>query len=1272
MTKFFHSLLFLLFILLIFVLCSHQTPSPDPQANDILPPDKIADETRETALSLPEDENSDILRDGSFDFGMLLPLKLSISLNGYDLSGQDVETTPDITDYLTDTPPRAIVILSKIPTEKEVLPQKRKGRVIQRKSSRFNSKRFRSSDSPAVTEKGRYIPAGPVAYIGRTLESGTLEADVSIPSDDADYELAIIADGFWPRVVQIQNLAQYVTIARGMGLLCNEDSTAADLADRDGDLVPDIYDAFPDNATYAFSSTIPFEPDRFLTIAYEDNFPNVGDADYNDFIARYAVTILKNADNQVVELKGGVEAIARAAGYDHRFGIRVKFKEQSAQVKLESFNHKGDAIVSQGGINSTLAPSGPIAVTGAVNIDIWNNTKQAFTRLNGGSGIDNGYYDQPRSYGHRAKFSIVFDSPVSEDAISTVPYDPYLYVHNTGYDVHLIGHRPLPGSNNPHYTRDWNFRDPNGFPRALLIPFDWAYPREQVHIETAYTQFIDWRTSNGQNESDWYIRIVDPLNYAEENVLMQADGAQIITPGAGGVITQEEKFTITFPAGAVTDTTVYLVNAAQSLSEIPFVPSPENCPELDSEDEPDYSTWPEECRPQNLPINPIDPGYIVTPSGNFNQPVQVCINMDTAHLEDMDMEARDLSVVVNNESENKWEPKQTSFNATTGQICATTEHFSPISFTVYRIDDTDTGTLADIFLDYKDECAEINPPKIQTDVCIRKDNGTIDRSISPYIMMSVGKIHFPIPNPACREISKGEIDNPYYVNNIDGNINNVLANEWNNASEDKTICGAVSGQRLINEFVKPKDQGGMGLRKVNWYTDGGQWVSVPGPPPFEFIEHPEYRCNENTTTGLCFNRWADKLDRSEELFWMLNVDGNTGFQWNKGDFETVKWRPQGITSNTYATYSGTKKYLVVSWYVTEYWKVRYPYAKGVRLTFIDVTDMDNIKYAHLYLVGPLTEDIQINKKYIPIKDNAKSARQFRQYLGGKFEYIPAHAGGIEWYQNYIYVPDTGNGFRVFDVRDIMVGADIPDDKGYVGYFSGSKKVYARGYSYILPQKFYYKNLNTKLRILMDSSSGDDYAGNFSFVSQGIDNMTIFGNTLDWHYLLTGEYYENGSSAGNLHKYYLWGSGLLVTNPMEFSESDSISLQHGATRIQGAFKHGSNVFLNQSGYKPNNECQYFWDIDDGLNQVFTSARFLVYDASNPVSTIFKTPYTWPHGLEDMHYVTGSDNLWTLTEFESDYDKRNTDEDVICSPKVDPRDYGYENGRYVFSVKLEDYE
>lgn len=139
------------------------------------------------------------------------------------------------------------------------------------------------------------------------------------------------------------------------------------------------------------------------------------------------------------------------------------------------------------------------------------------------------------------------------------------------------------------------------------------------------------------------------------------------------------------------------------------------------------------------------------------------------------------------------------------------------------------------------------------------------------------------------------------------------------------------------------------------------------------------------------------------------------WKWNAGDFKTKKWMPQGITSSADALGSGKwndREAWIVSWYED---------GKNVRLSFVDRATHE---YRHVLLVYPTADD--------------------------DFKSITIHAGGIMWYGNILYVVDTTNGIRAFDLDNIW---EVETADG-VGKMKNGKGFSADGYRYVLPQTRY--------------------------------------------------------------------------------------------------------------------------------------------------------------------------------------------------------------------------
>lgn len=141
-------------------------------------------------------------------------------------------------------------------------------------------------------------------------------------------------------------------------------------------------------------------------------------------------------------------------------------------------------------------------------------------------------------------------------------------------------------------------------------------------------------------------------------------------------------------------------------------------------------------------------------------------------------------------------------------------------------------------------------------------------------------------------------------------------------------------------------------------------------------------------------------------------DANSAFIWSNKDNWTNNWRPQGITKLD----SPEKSILAVSWYGR---KQQNYSDRGVRISLIDHSDMQLIKYTHVLLID-------------------ETGRTFNNM----------HAGGLAFHNGRLHVPDTRNNqwlVHVFPMESLKV---IPenDRRGLFGF----KYFWVRESSYSVP------------------------------------------------------------------------------------------------------------------------------------------------------------------------------------------------------------------------------
>lgn len=301
-----------------------------------------------------------------------------------------------------------------------------------------------------------------------------------------------------------------------------------------------------------------------------------------------------------------------------------------------------------------------------------------------------------------------------------------------------------------------------------------------------------------------------------------------------------------------------------------------------------------------------------------------------------------------------------------------------------------------------------------------------------------------------------------------------------------------------------------------------------------------------------------------------------GFKWNAGDEETTDWRPQGITGFAW----GAKNYLLVSWYAIgpdDIAGVNNKY-KGVRLALVDITDMTKITYRLILLVQN-----KANSTNAALYDQPADA--FTQ--GDLFIPVTMHAGGLAYYNQKIYIADTGLGLRVFDLNK-LIPAEPDASKTTIGKDSNGE-LKAFDYTYILPQTGYYKITNAKP---------------FSFVSLGE------GATSADKRLWTGQYQTTGTVA-QVFGFPVSTAGQVSGPPTIIDPKDDTGLV--MLGMQGVYRAGTKTFMTKTG---------------NSSYEGSTARFVRYVDGAAAGT----RYRWPHGAEAL-YLDSAGLLWNLTEFET---------------------------------------
>jgi len=233
----------------------------------------------------------------------------------------------------------------------------------------------------------------------------------------------------------------------------------------------------------------------YYLVGYEDQYPQLGDYDFNDLVVAYRVSFGLNEELKVITISAEGYLIARGGSYDHSWHLRITLPEGSQadgtyQLYIPPGSSSGNELIQY------------IDTSSGIDITLFNNTTSLF--FDPASAFTNTLWDSEHILGHKFSFEITLSNPVSLEEMDEAPFDPYLFVHNTNLEIHLAGKAPVMDESDNISKGLTSFSDENGYPFALVFPEDWKFPNEYVDIGAAYPQLLEYIQSNRQSKLEWY------------------------------------------------------------------------------------------------------------------------------------------------------------------------------------------------------------------------------------------------------------------------------------------------------------------------------------------------------------------------------------------------------------------------------------------------------------------------------------------------------------------------------------------------------------------------------------------------------------------------------------------------------------------------------------------------------------------------------------------------------------------------------------------------
>jgi len=278
--------------------------------------------------------------------------------------------------------------------------------------------------------------------------------------------------------------------------------------DTDGDGVNDTYDEFPEDPKYAYRYSYPGE-NTYGTFAFEDQWPNFGDYDFNDLVVDYKYEQYANGSNKMVTLNSEFVLKATGAGFNNGFGVELGIApDQISSVKGNELF--GDVC--------TFNSNGTEAGQSKAVFIVTDNAHDSF----GSNGLINTVQSSEYFIPDTIVVSVDFATPTSLDAAGSAPFNAFMIINGTrGREVHLPGYTPtdLVDTNYFGTANDGSepqngiyYKSKAGLPWAMNLPVAFDYPEEKVDIRSAYNHFDTWAKSGGFSYMDWYMDKSDYRN----------------------------------------------------------------------------------------------------------------------------------------------------------------------------------------------------------------------------------------------------------------------------------------------------------------------------------------------------------------------------------------------------------------------------------------------------------------------------------------------------------------------------------------------------------------------------------------------------------------------------------------------------------------------------------------------------------------------------------------------------------------------------------------
>ncbi|PKF77647.1 LruC domain-containing protein [Vibrio sp. vnigr-6D03] len=263
----------------------------------------------------------------------------------------------------------------------------------------------------------------------------------------------------------------------------------------------------------------------YVTLAYEDNWPETADYDMNDFVARYQIKqTLKTISGTEYVAKSVIKGTLDAVGASYRSGFAVNIPgidNSNIDTTKTRLYHNGSLVDFDTLESSETTETTFIIIENARDAQV--NSCSYFRTVK----------DCREDVALEFELHVSYVDPTLNGSIAAMPYKPFIFgtpgyphgsVFNTppgrSLEIHLPDNAPtskfdtsffdLPGEDDSNTETGKYYKTSNNLPWAIMLFEDaevdtqWIWPTEGTDLLEAYPNFQHYTENGGNTHTDWF------------------------------------------------------------------------------------------------------------------------------------------------------------------------------------------------------------------------------------------------------------------------------------------------------------------------------------------------------------------------------------------------------------------------------------------------------------------------------------------------------------------------------------------------------------------------------------------------------------------------------------------------------------------------------------------------------------------------------------------------------------------------------------------------